>query len=76
MTALPCPLPSPAPSLDQLAHLASPPCPPLACALPAEGDLLSDQANSVKECAEYVSQLRRVGSGLGVFQFDQQLGAA
>eukprot|EP00887_Chlorella_sp_A99_P002977 scaffold24.g2977.t1 len=41
-----------------------------------EGDLLADQAASVKENAEWVSQLRRVGKGLGVFQFDQELGGA
>ncbi|PSC70014.1 chloroplast precursor [Micractinium conductrix] len=32
-----------------------------------EGDLLAGQADSVKEYAEFVSQLRRVGTGLGVF---------
>ena len=45
-------------------------------ALPAEGKLLADQADSVRTVAEYVSQLRRVGQGLGVYQFDLQLGAA
>ena len=30
---------------------------------PAEGQLLADQSRSVKEVAEYVSQLRRVGQG-------------
>ena len=40
-----------------------------------EGDLLADQANSVKEMAERVAQLRRVGKGLGVFEFDRQLQA-
>ncbi|KAG7668945.1 hypothetical protein Ndes2526B_g00661 [Nannochloris sp. 'desiccata'] len=40
-----------------------------------EGDLLADQANSVKESAEKVAQLRRVGKGLGVFEFDRQLQA-
>lgn len=38
-----------------------------------EGDLLGDQAESVKEYAEKVAQLRRVGKGLGVFQFDRTL---
>ncbi|WPT12283.1 hypothetical protein PSENEW3n2_00003941 [Picochlorum sp. SENEW3] len=38
-----------------------------------EGSLLADQADSVYEMAEKVSQLRRVGKGLGVFQFDQSL---
>jgi ferritin heavy chain len=40
-----------------------------------EGALLADQAASVKEVAEKVAQLRRVGQGLGVFQFDAALGA-
>lgn len=40
-----------------------------------EGDLLADQADAVKENAEYVAQLRRVGTGLGVFEFDRQLAA-
>ena len=40
----------------------------------AEGQLLADQAASVKENAEWVSQLRRVGKGLGVFQFDAEMG--
>jgi len=39
----------------------------------AEGDLLADQVNSVKHAAELVSQLRRVGKGLGVYQFDKDL---
>lgn len=39
-----------------------------------EGQLLADQAKSVKEVAEYVSQLRRVGQGLGVYEFDKYLG--
>jgi hypothetical protein len=34
----------------------------------AEGQLLADQSRAVKEVAEYVSQLRRVGQGLGVFE--------
>ncbi|GAX78828.1 hypothetical protein CEUSTIGMA_g6265.t1 [Chlamydomonas eustigma] len=38
-----------------------------------EGQLLIDQVESVKKVSEYVSQLRRVGKGLGVFQFDQKL---
>lgn len=40
-----------------------------------EGSLLADQVESVKKTAEYVAQLRRVGTGLGVFQFDKELGA-
>eukprot|EP00200_Dunaliella_tertiolecta_P004823 CAMPEP_0202340620 /NCGR_PEP_ID=MMETSP1126-20121109/1982_1 /ASSEMBLY_ACC=CAM_ASM_000457 /TAXON_ID=3047 /ORGANISM="Dunaliella tertiolecta, Strain CCMP1320" /LENGTH=241 /DNA_ID=CAMNT_0048931353 /DNA_START=47 /DNA_END=772 /DNA_ORIENTATION=+ len=38
-----------------------------------EGDLLADQVNSVKSSAELVSQLRRVGKGLGVYHIDKQL---
>lgn len=38
-----------------------------------EGTLLAPQVQSVKEVAEYVSQLRRVGKGLGVFEFDRYL---
>lgn len=45
------------------------------CINAAEGDLLADQADSVKEFAEFVSQLRRVGTGLGVFEFDRKLQA-
>jgi ferritin heavy chain len=40
-----------------------------------EGALLADQAAAVKEVAEKVAQLRRVGPGLGVFQFDRQAAA-
>lgn len=35
----------------------------------------SDQAESVKKTADYVAQLRRVGKGLGVFQWDKELAA-
>ena len=38
-----------------------------------EGDLLADQVDSVKHAAELVSQLRRVGKGLGVYHFDKDL---
>jgi ferritin heavy chain len=33
------------------------------------------QVKSVKQVAEYVSQLRRVGKGLGVWEFDRKLKA-
>lgn len=39
-----------------------------------EGDLLQEQVASVKEHAVFVSQLRRVGKGLGVYIFDKELG--
>eukprot|EP00798_Chlamydomonas_sp_ICE-L_P006548 gene6548-3199_t len=38
-----------------------------------EGELLKDQVDSVKQVSEFVSQLRRVGKGLGVYQFDKEL---
>ena len=38
-----------------------------------EGGLLADQMESVYEVAEKVAQLRRVGKGLGVYVFDQEL---
>jgi ferritin heavy chain len=42
----------------------------------AEGNLLADQARDVKAASEMVSQLRRVGKGLGVFEFDKLLANA
>ena len=39
----------------------------------AEGELLEEQAQAVKDAADMVAQLRRVGKGLGVFQFDREL---
>lgn len=38
-----------------------------------EGELLEEQAKAVKEAADYVSQLRRVGKGHGVWHFDREL---
>eukprot|EP00210_Caulerpa_lentillifera_P008552 g8157.t1 len=38
-----------------------------------ESELLEDQVKSIKQIAEYVSQLRRVGLGHGVFHFDRVL---
>ncbi len=32
--------------------------------------MLEEQVHGVKECADYVAKLRRVGKGLGVYQFD------
>jgi ferritin heavy chain len=40
---------------------------------PAEGHFLQEQAEAIKVVSEYVSQLRRVGKGLGVFEFDRYL---
>lgn len=36
-------------------------------------DMLAEQATGVKQVADYVSQLRRVGRGLGVYQFDKDI---
>ena len=38
-----------------------------------EGDLIAEQVDAVNEVSKHVSQLRRVGKGLGVYQFDQEL---
>ncbi|CAL8471001.1 g10543 [Coccomyxa elongata] len=38
-----------------------------------EGHFLQEQAEAIKTVSEYVSQLRRVGKGLGVFEFDKYL---
>ncbi|CAL8465099.1 g4634 [Coccomyxa elongata] len=38
-----------------------------------EGNFLHEQVKDIKRVAEYVSQLRRVGKGLGVFEFDKYL---
>lgn len=39
----------------------------------AESEFLQEQAQAIKNVSEYVSQLRRVGKGLGVFEFDRYL---
>lgn len=39
----------------------------------AEGHYLQEQAKDIKRVSDYVSQLRRVGKGLGVFEFDKYL---
>ncbi|PON45723.1 Ferritin [Trema orientale] len=38
-----------------------------------ESEFLTEQVEAIKKIAEYVSQLRRVGKGHGVWHFDQQL---
>jgi ferritin heavy chain len=38
-----------------------------------EGELLAEQTESVRKVAGMVAQLRRVGPGLGVFEFDRTL---
>ncbi|KAL2330679.1 hypothetical protein Fmac_018260 [Flemingia macrophylla] len=38
-----------------------------------ESEFLSEQVEAIKKISEYVSQLRRVGKGHGVWHFDQRL---
>lgn len=38
-----------------------------------ESDLLQEQVDSINEISKHVAQLRLVGQGLGVFQFDMSL---
>ncbi len=38
-----------------------------------EGHFLTDQVKRIKELAGYVTNLKRVGQGLGEFQFDKSL---
>lgn len=40
-----------------------------------EGELLQEQVDDLKKVSDKVAQLRLVGKGLGVFQFDQSLRA-
>eukprot|EP00798_Chlamydomonas_sp_ICE-L_P002880 gene2880-17099_t len=40
-----------------------------------ENQLLREQVDGVKEVSEYVAQLRRVGKGLGVMEFDREMAA-
>ncbi|KAH6810845.1 ferritin 2 [Perilla frutescens var. frutescens] len=41
-----------------------------------ESEFLAEQVESIKKISEYVAQLRRVGKGHGVWNFDQMLLAA
>lgn len=36
-----------------------------------EGNFLEEQVESIKEFSEYVTNLKRVGPGLGEYQFDK-----
>ncbi|PNX83918.1 ferritin-1, partial [Trifolium pratense] len=38
-----------------------------------ESEFLAEQVEAIKKISEYVSQLRRVGKGHGVWHFDQRL---
>jgi ferritin heavy chain len=41
-----------------------------------EGEFLKEQVESIKDLADKITNLKRVGEGLGVFLFDQQLAEA
>ena len=36
-----------------------------------EGNFLTEQVESIKKMAEYITMLKRCGPGLGEFQFDK-----
>jgi len=38
-----------------------------------EGNFLAEQVDAIKQISGYVSELRRVGKGHGVYHFDLQL---
>ena len=38
-----------------------------------ESEFLQEQVDAIKEIGDHVTNLRRVGEGLGVFMFDQKL---
>lgn len=38
-----------------------------------ETEYLQEQVDAIKEIADHVTNLKRVGEGLGVFMFDKQL---
>jgi ferritin heavy chain len=38
-----------------------------------ESEFLQEQIDAIKEIADHVTNLQRVGEGLGVYMFDKQL---
>lgn len=38
-----------------------------------ETEFLQEQVDAIKEIADHVTNLKRVGDGLGVYMFDKQL---
>lgn len=38
-----------------------------------ENEYLQEQVDSIKEISDYVTSLKRVGEGLGVYMFDREL---
>ena len=41
-----------------------------------ESEFLEEQVEAIKQISDYITQLKRVGSGLGEFQFDKDLASA
>jgi len=37
-----------------------------------EGEFLDEQVKSIKEISEYITNLKRVGPGLGEYMFDKE----
>jgi len=37
-----------------------------------EGEFLTEQVESIKQLADYVTQLKRCGPGLGEYMFDKE----
>lgn len=38
-----------------------------------ESEFLEEQVNAIKEISDHVTQLKRVGAGLGEYEYDKQL---
>jgi ferritin heavy chain len=39
-----------------------------------ENEFLQEQVDAIKEIADHVTNMKRVGEGLGIYMFDKQLG--
>lgn len=39
-----------------------------------ETEFLQEQVDSIKEISDHITNLKRVGEGLGVYMFDRELG--
>lgn len=38
-----------------------------------ESEFLEEQVNAIKEISDHITQLKRVGTGLGEYEYDKQL---
>lgn len=38
-----------------------------------ESEFLEEQVNAIKEISDHITQLKRVGTGLGEYMYDKQL---